>query len=175
MRNLYIVIAALFLLGSEAWAGVYVEPFVGYASGTTDFNTKISTNSITVSSSFTGLGYGARAGFKTMMFAFGGEYAEGDFKYKSGGGFKPKDIGAFIGVFAPLGFRAWGTYFFSAKAGSIKGKAYKLGIGYRFARFMALNLEYLAHSYNDITIAPATVSTSAKTYFISLSIPISIP
>ncbi len=178
MKQLYIALiglVALFTYTATAHAGVFLEPYVGYASSKA--TSTVSGLGVTVSGSadYSGVGYGGRAGLKGRIFAMGGEYQAAKLKSSAGGKFEPQDIGAFIGLFAPLGFRAYGTYFFSAKAGSYKGTAWKVGIGYQMLILLSLNLEYINHDYKAIAGSTASISTktTASTYFLNLSMPLS--
>jgi hypothetical protein len=178
MKQLYkalIALVALYAFTASAKAGVYLEPYVGYAASKATSTVSRGTTSVTGSADYSGVGYGGRAGLKGRIFAVGAEYQAGRLKSESGGKFEPQDIGAFIGVFAPLGFRAYGTYFFSAKAGSYKGTAWKLGIGYQMLMLLSLNLEYIDHDYKAISGSSASTSIKMKvsTYFLSMSVPLS--
>lgn len=174
MQILKLVLAAALLVAGEARAGVYIEPYVGYGMGKVNYATTIGSSKIEVSSNMKGPGYGGRVGLKGMMFAIGGEVQGSNMKFDGGGSWKTTDLGAFIGVFAPLGFRAWFTYFFSTKAGDIKGTGWKAGLGLRFFRHLAINVEHLQYDYKAYAITPtASLKISASANAVTLSMPFS--
>jgi hypothetical protein len=176
MKYLIVALAALLLVVGEARAGVYIEPFVGYGVGDVKFTAAGPSGSATVGAKMKGLDYGGRVGLKSMMFAVGGEYQASDLKFDRGGSnWKPVDIGAFIGVFAPLGFRAWFTYFISSKAAGVKGTGMKLGLGYRFLLHLAINAEYVKRDYKiESVTTTSTLKTDDSVYGVSLSLPFSL-
>lgn len=150
----YLLALFIFSLAAPASAGVFVEPYLGYATG--HFEHTITVNGTTlqrIDTDFSGAAYGARAGLKFATVAIGGEYQGGSMDFSgAGGGFKPKDLGVFAGLFLPGGLRFWGTYFFKSKSDSIEGHGMKGGIGYLMMKHLSLNVEYLTYTFKTISL-----------------------
>ena len=178
MKHLFPLFISLFILAPAAKAGVFLEPYVGYATGHYEHTVTVAgTTFQRIDQDMTGVGYGGRAGFKVTSLVFGGEYQAGTLNFKGAGGIEPRDLGAFAGLFLPGGIRFWGTYFFKAKTGSVEGKAWKVGLGYLFMKHLAMNVEYMNHTLDKISLpalAGQSVGYSGKvtTLFFSLSVPL---
>jgi hypothetical protein len=134
---------------SHAGADLLLEPYVGYHTG------KLTGGSPSVSSTQSGVTYGGRVGYESMLgFMIGGDVMSGSWKVNSGGYFgntsptsTPTDLGIFIGYNFPVLVRVYGEYGFSAQnkytnGSSIteKGSNIKIGVGYKFAPLVSLNL-----------------------------------
>ena len=174
----YLLVLFSLALAAPASAGVFVEPYVGYATG--HFEHTVTVNGTTfqrIDTDFSGMGFGARAGFRISALVFGGEYQGGSMNFSgAGGGFKPKDLGAFAGLFLPGGLRLWGTYFFKSKSDSIEGSGMKGGIGYLFMKHLSLNVEYITYTFKTISLPQFAgiaigYSGKASALMFSLSMP----
>ena len=180
MKRLFSLFIFLAAFAPAARAGVFVEPWVGYATGKFEHTVTVgSTVFQRIDQNMSGMGYGVRGGWRFMALAVGAEYQAGSINFKGGGGVEPKDLGAHLGLYFLGGIRAWGTYFFKAKTGSIEGTAVKGGLGYLFLRHVSLNVEYIKYKYNKITLAQFAgtsvgYSGSASALIFSLSTPFSL-
>ena len=167
----------IFIAYGSAQAGLLLEPFVGYVSGS---------QKQTTTANFTGTIYGARAGFSFLRFAVGADYTGGNFTDDS----TPKftltsgDVGGFVSYKFPILFRIYGAYVPSAKlkgSSSIssftlqKATAMKLGLGYTGLPFVNINIEYLSSSYEEIVSSGITTPLSPKSTSTAYGVTLSAP
>lgn len=153
----------IFILGVQAKAGVFVEPFLGYDQSTlktTDVGgtTDGSTNS--------GMDYGARLGYELnqgLWFAI--DYTAGSGKSKSDtagtldSDYTKSALGAVIGYNVGR-FSFWGGYGFSdsikiTQSGTadtdFSGTNMKVGFGIKAVPHVSVNLDYIIPKYTKIT------------------------
>lgn len=160
---------------SKASADILLEPYVGYYFG------KAKTNS---SSNFSGPGFGARVGYKTMLgLSAGAEYMTGKMKQDSTPSvdITPNSLGAFVAFDFPVLLRVYGTYFISDKSdgksntGTNKysgNKGVKLGVGFTGLPFVSVNLEYGASEFDKVNGSAAATSLKTNYYGLSVSLPL---
>lgn len=160
--NWIFLFVLIFLVSLKSYAGLHIEPWVGYAlSGGDD------------SSDVTGPAAGLRAGFSTLGFEFGGEYFQAQQDLSVDGtdtdiDFEQSGMGAFVG-FNPIAIplRIYGTYFFESEVTldpSVgipglftideygDGSGYKLGVGFTGLPFLSLNIEWQSITYDTVSI-----------------------
>ena len=175
----YVMAAVLVFLGKVAFAGVLIEPYVGYSlAGKIEDKTPGSESKL----DYSGLNLGGRLGAQYLGLMGGFAYDHGSYTAKVtgpadtvasldaiGGGLESKwsanSYGAFVGYNFPILLRVWGTYFFKsdwksteAKGGFSKddkyvGSAYELGLGYTALPFLSLNLQYRVTSFDELQYA----------------------
>ncbi|MGE3756691.1 MAG: hypothetical protein AB7H97_02995 [Pseudobdellovibrionaceae bacterium] len=174
--------------GTQAIAGIHLEPFVGYA-----MSGKMKTDSFTVAGttvpagddSYTGSTLGARVGYSFLGLLGAIEYEMGTLSVDSA---SITNLGLTVGYTFPILLRAYATYVPSSKI-SLKdsdvemmanGTGTKLGVGYTGLPFVALNFEMAAYTYEkaDLKFAamPAsdgeyTINGTATHYAINVSLP----
>jgi hypothetical protein len=171
-----LVVVSLFTavtLSSPAFAGIHLEPYLGYAKGDItdsagdEFNT-------------TGMLYGARLGYSVSMLAFGAEYQAGSMTAETNPDedAKPSDLGVFVAFDAPVLVRVFATYFFQAstKVGDTKleGTGMKVGLGFTPIPLLSINLEYMTSEWDEAdgqTIDPAM---KGKFMGLSVSVPLDL-
>ncbi len=172
MKIIYLLLAVLY--SPHALAGFFIDPYLGYESGKLEEKASIASGkSINISTEMAGVGYGARVGLRMLLVSVGAEYQSGSLGFDGGGNFEPKDVGVFAKMYLPLRVRLWGTYFVKSTAPDVKGKGMKAGIGFRLIRRVFLNVEYIERKYDELIAFPSiTLSGKAKTFFVSLSVPL---
>ncbi len=209
MKNLLIVL--LFVLAIPmARAGVWIEPYLGYMSGKATATVSVLGGAPTeYKYTYKTPMLGARLGYGMMGLSAGLDYSlsTGSFEYKQDtpatthGADKDKytNLGIYVGYKFPLLFRVWGTYFLKSEtktdtvgAGTgstvgdkVKGKGYALGAGFTGLPLVAINLEYRAITFDEVTDASTGTTTTlpisnalfteseikAKEIMLSLSVP----
>lgn len=180
MKKLFAILAFLMVLQVQhAYAGVLLEPVLGYEQTPMEVVTVSNTD---VSSTSSGLNYGARAGFRFSQ----GMWVSGEFVMGSGNG-KPKNAGqedstytksamsAVVG-YDHSNFRMWLGYgvtdkmTFKDSTGetNFSGTNYKLGLGYKVVPSVSVNLEYLVPTYTKFNSNGGTDS-DVSTMFSKMS------
>jgi len=179
MKNLFII-SLLILLTQTSYAGVHLEPYVGYAvsAGTEQTN-----NGTKIESTMNYFELGGRAGWEMMGLSFGfdGNFTPTSYDIdiekptKASGtvDYKSHNLGAFISFELPL-LRVWGTYYFASQLSydkdrdtsvsdstgdSLNGSGYGVGVGFTALPMLAINLEYRANSYDEYKDKSSGVTT----------------
>jgi Outer membrane protein beta-barrel domain len=175
MLRKLLTVSFLSLACASAHAGIYLEPYLGYLSGT-------STQQGSEDGKMKGVAFGARAGYSILGLAFGAEYATGQLKDDSTpeNDLTPADAGVFVGYTFPILFRAYATYFPKSKWKSddgtnsydLEGKAMKLGVGFTGLPLVVINLEYLTNEFNKFDGQDLTNKIEGKAYMLSVSLPL---
>lgn len=164
--KLFSVLFALLLATGTAQAGVMIEPYLGYESGTQSAKFKSSY----LPSPNTDLGgvigasaLGARLGYNVLGFWAALDYmaGSGTVKYDTST-IKDSDLtrstlGVTAGFDFPILIRAWAGYILkddstfkgSGTETTLSGGGYKLGVGFQGLPFISLNLEYLVRNFNS--------------------------
>ncbi len=187
-----IIFVFLCFLGVQASADIYLEPYVGFMEGTVkaDETVTLLGQSIPLSASQNEHGtlFGAKLGLSYFGLSFGGEYMGGQ-PVSGGSGAPLNDIGAFVGFTFPVFLKISAAYFFSSTLGNVsetdannieftekaKGKGYKVSLGFTFLPLIVINLDYIAHVWDNIPLE-ATVTAYKITDtagMLSLSLPLS--
>lgn len=168
-----ILIAFLFLLSTSAYAGLLIEPYLGFSIGSGEDGE----NPKTEYSQNTPL-YGARLGYQVLGFMAGLDYSKGmesEFENKVTGGTTTKPdatqqtFGIFVGYNLPIMLRAWVSYNFASKISiesgadvgdEFKGGGYALGVGFTGLPFVSLNLEYRMNTFDEYKTASTGVTSA---------------
>ncbi|MCK5074284.1 MAG: outer membrane beta-barrel protein [Bacteriovoracaceae bacterium] len=197
MKLKILIIGLVF--GTHAMAGILVDPYVGYRTGSFEVTSENTTYEFDLS----GYGYGLRLGYNFLGLMAGVEYGLGsvDREYTRTGSEETYDttqMSAFIGYNFPL-VRFWGSYYWNYKleipetnlttgdyeGDKWEGNGFGLGIGFTGIPFISINLEYKRIEIEELTYysssrgATRTVNypTSDTTkpeideFFLSVSVP----
>ncbi len=172
----YVMAAVLVFLGKVAFAGVLIEPYVGYSLAGKMEDTS---GGITQKWDYSGLNLGGRLGAQYLGLMGGLAYDHGSYTttYKApssvidllnsfDAGLDTKwsvnSYGAFVGYNFPILLRVWGTYFINSdwkateskggrlKDDKMKASAYELGLGYTALPFLSLNVQYRVTNFDKI-------------------------
>lgn len=190
----YVITAVLIFLGKVAFAGVLIEPYVGYSlAGKLDIKETARTSKY----DYSGLNLGGRLGYQYLGLMGGLAYDHGAYNLTNKNRttdtesrWNANSYGAFVGFNFPILLRVWGTYFFTSdwtvpetkggvtKDDKVDGSAYELGVGYTALPFISLNLQYRLsnfskYGYGDGTPSVNLSNTKAKSVIVSVSLPIS--
>ena len=197
-----ILFMMLFLLVLPvARAGINIEPYLGYMSGTSE----LTFYGIPFEMSYKTPMIGGRLGYGMMGLSLGVDYSQSvsSFEWEQE---KPAttavpdkmdytNLGIYVGYKFPMMFRVWGTYFIKSEfevatphpgsnAGDKwTGAGYALGAGWTGFPLVALNLEYRMITFDEQTNASTGVVTKLpvagiltkvenKEIMISLSLPL---
>jgi hypothetical protein len=148
-----VLLSLVFVMGfSTAHAGLLIEPNVGFAvSGGWEQGNQDDDLSMTH--------IGSRIGYLTAMgLMFGGDlqYGMGTISDTTEADVTTMDLGLFVGYQSFMGLRVYGAYFLSslidydvASNLEMTGAGFKLGVGYQFVEYFALNLEYHMMTYDE--------------------------
>lgn len=185
MKNIALLLLLLFV--SPAFAGIYLEPYLGYEVGTVKFSETVSGVTVSEKQNEHGVLFGGRLGLSFLGLAVGADYMGGS--PTSGGSASPlQDIGAFVGFTFPVFLKASATYILSSQLTDVgeidasnvetkvkaKGKGMKFTLGFTFLPLVVINLEYIKHTWDDIplvsTVTAFKLEDSAG--MISLSLPL---
>jgi hypothetical protein len=182
---------SLSAIPSQSWAGILLEPYVGYGL----FGSF--SRSGTDLGSYNGFGFGGRGGITILDTLFGAVDFSSfpslgvDTTTSSvlGGGTANTKLGLVAGVNIPiLPFRFWVGYNFldkmnntySGQENSLSGHSFKLGAGFKLIPLVSLNAEYIITNYNDLSAAGTSIplpggdSITGKMILFSASVPLSI-
>lgn len=168
--NLLMLVFAFVISGAKsAQAGLLIEPYGGYASGTLS-NTQKATPFVAGEGTFAGSVVGGRLGVSFLGLWLAGDYmslAPGVAITKPSGtaGLTMASRYAFVdaGYDFPFLLRVWGGYgvsnylrlIYADTTGSYEdiatgGTAAKFGVGFTFLMFCSLNVEYISPSFKTI-------------------------
>ncbi len=189
MKKLVFVCFSALLFSAVANAGILIEPFVGYSTGSGKASGNASGISYSTTDTENGAIFGARAGYSFALLSFGAEYEGGSLAANSKvnisgvqttvtGTSTMTNLGAFAEINLPI-IDGYVGYFPSAQATSSgttnSGSAFQIGIGYKMLPLINVNLEYLNSSYNKTNDSSTTgYSASGSLYILSVSLPINI-
>ncbi|PIK15916.1 outer membrane beta-barrel protein [Halobacteriovorax sp. JY17] len=185
MKNIKIIsLFSLLLFTSQSFAGVLVEPFLGFGIGSGEYVS----GAQTADNKYTGPQFGARLGYTALGFMGGLEYRKtsGSLSYDkhSGGGvwansgtdqdYSGTEIGAFIGYELPILLRAYVGYTFNTKweldkngtwigaaNDELSGNTTTLGVGFTGLPFVSLNVEFRMIELDKYKNVSAGTETSA--------------
>lgn len=167
-----------FLLSTPAWAGLYLEPYVGYLESTD--NSSVTASGVTLSgkANYHGVIYGGKLGAEYSIIAAGGDFLGGSLQ---GGGASTnmQNIGAFVQVSLPMLIKLSASYYFSGKEKSSgitgTGTGYKVGFGFNIVPFVSLNFDYLSMNYDSLSGGGVSSGyDKISGGIVSISIPISL-
>lgn len=202
MKNIKIIsLFTLLLFTSHSFAGVLIEPFLGFGIGSGEYVS----GSQTADNKYTGPQMGARLGYSFLGFMGGLEYRKtsGSLSYDkhSGGGvwansgtdqdYSGTEIGAFVGYDFPILVRAYAGYTFNTKwefdnngawigaaSDELSGNTTTLGVGFTGLPFVSLNVEFRMVSldtYKDVSAGTETAADySSNEVVLGVSLPFDI-
>lgn len=181
MKKLLVSVAVVLGFSGAAHAGIMIEPYLGYEMGkTTDVNA--------VDGKFDGANLGARLAYKTPLMLWVG--VDGQFgvsgKYKPDSGSdadqKHNTLYGVVGIDLPILLRGWVGYGFSDNlkldtpySSTIKGKNFKVGVGFTGLPFISLNAEYIKGTTDKIedgTLANSNPTSKNESFMLSVSLPL---
>jgi hypothetical protein len=190
------LIASVFLatLSMSSFAGLLIDPYIGYKFGSTEQTLKSLgvNNNGSYENSTSGYALGSRLGFSFLGLMGGLDFNVGSMSDKadtfpSGNpqsgkdDYSTKQFGLFVGYNLPVMLRFWGTYYFSssqevtktnATTGSDKGDKYSgsgygLGVGFTGLPFVSVNLEYKKTTFDKFVDGPSGIRTDYPSTFSS--------
>lgn len=173
MKKLLAVFALVLGFTSVSQAGLLLEPYIGYESGTfKDFG----------EGKLTGTQIGARVAYTLPVFFWVGvDAATGSGTFKPDVGNEETGtrttVGAVVGVDFPILLRAWASYGFMNELSfdsKLKGKNYKVGVGFTGLPFVSLNVEYMNETFDDIDGITLPTAIKNDAYIVSVSLPFEI-
>jgi len=170
------------LVTSSAFAGLLIEPYVGYASlkGSGTANVIGLGEGEIEETTAKGVAYGGRLGYGVGPIGAGVDFMTSSLD-DDGDDTKLTNLGAFAAVgLGPVRF--WGTYIFSSKyeltSGDFDGTAFegagvKAGLGWQILPLLSLNLEYMALNQDEVEESDVLdeIDFDQKGFMISISIP----
>ncbi len=166
MKILLMVTAAL-MISTNAFAGILLEPYVGYETGTY----KGDVGGI-AAFKISGTQFGAKVGYSVLGLGFGADVAKVSLKAKDTTtasqdlDLAGTDLGVFVQFQFPILFKVSATYFVSSKLTSdnngskidFDGKGFKVGAGFTGLPFVAINLDLISEKYDDIKSSGVTIA-----------------
>lgn len=170
MKKLVAVFAVVLGFASVSQAGLLLEPYLGYEMGKTK----------NADGKMDGSQYGLRLAYEAPVFFWAGVDATmGSVTVKPDGGTnsdaKRTTIYGVVGVDFPILVRGWVAYGLSnqlkSDTNTLKGSAYKVGVGFTGLPFVSLNFEYLNEKFNDMDGATLSPEFQNDTYVVSVSLP----
>lgn len=166
--KLHVIFLGLGLLISlQTFAGISIEPIVGYNLG--------SELDVTPGKDYNGgmgLGFGGKFAFendKSHGLAFGLDYLKSDLDIPDiDKNVKTDDFGVYLGYKLPAFLKFYGEYIFASSGDTeiegrhkhLSGTGWKLGMGTTIIPFIDVNLDYRQISYEKIDMSAVMVSLS---------------
>lgn len=155
----------------QTHAGILLEPYAGYHLGSYKDGTK---------KDLKGLSYGARLGADVTNMAFGIDFMMGSWEDDAdpSADWKPQDIGVFFAFNGGVA-RFYAAYLIDAEnkktengsTSKYEGSGIKLGVGFPVASVAYLNLEYLAHTYEERNGSTLGSDINTKLFALTFSFP----
>ncbi len=171
MRTWLLVAFTFIFFGTRAvFAGILVDPYIGYGSYTTTYDTASLDDDVESYSMI-----GSRLGYSFLLLSAGIDYEMDNF---SDG--KRTNTSVFVGVDLPILLRFWGEYIFNSNLEiddatyDIAFKnGYSLGVGFTGLPLVSLNLEVEKSSYKfeDVPLL-GDFDTDWASYIFSVSFPL---
>ncbi len=172
--RLAVLLATILFSSEKLFAGVSVEPFVGYATG--------EWSQAGNSAKQSGVDYGARLGWDFGRVRVGGNFLSGALKDNASpisNTITPQDFGAYItGEFGRVSLRA--AYNFSSQRtfapssgtnNTWKGTSFSAGFDVMLMSHLCLNLDYVAGTYDSLNGASQTSKLTNSFFNIGISFP----
>lgn len=162
-------------LGSQAFAGLLIDPYVGIGQAKTTFD--IGSNDTDESGSSQSIG--SRLGYSFILLSAGVDFemAKSD---SDGDDVTLTNTSLFVGVDLPILLRFWGEYFINSSFDLDGSDAdfefkdgYGLGVGFTGLPFVSINLEVSALNY-DIELGPAEGDFTVGHTLLSVSLPLDL-
>lgn len=182
------IIFGVALLANMAWlgqahAGIYLEPYLGYAMGTSEGSIDISGfGTVTIDDEDTGTVIGGKVGYSMLGLAFGADYAMFDIDSEESDGEETSSdvtaLGAFVQYTFPILIKVSATYILDASIESESsegsGSGYKIGVGYTGLPFISINFDLISINYDELTATGLTITSAditADYKMLSVSLP----
>lgn len=176
MKKLFVVCALVMGFGSVSHAGLLLEPYLGYETGTVKDNND---------GKMDGTQLGLRAAWRApVMFWAGLDYTMGvsaKFKPDASGvpdsDAKRSTLYAVVGVDLPILLRGWVGYGFMNEIKlddydtKLEGKSTKVGVGFTGLPFVSLNLEYLMETFDKVNGNSLSPESKNNSLVVSVSLP----
>lgn len=169
-----------FFSTTPASAILYLEPYAGYALGTSGTTYKIDSTKYDSTGSPSGLVFGGKAGVGLLVLDFGADLMIGP----NSGENTTTSLGPFLQFKLLDWFKVSATYFLlnsitNANGTGSKGTGFKLGVGFELAPFLWVNIEQIGIKYKEYTVkaaeSPRTdYNSDVGLTMVSLSIPLSL-
>ncbi len=148
----FILLVVLSAFSAPSFAGIFVDPGIGYSLGSTD--------ELGQTGFYRGLDLNLKAGYKYLGFfgGFDGSYTNGTREaisnFTQEDTYELKNYGLFAGYQTPFMLRAWAGFMLSSSfedsfGNAYKGNGFKLGIGLKFLPFVSANLEYRVMNFDE--------------------------
>jgi hypothetical protein len=149
MKKLLLI--ALLLCSVNAFAGIYLEPYVGYLANSYDIKVSGTVSGtpqeIEDTENDSGVAFGGKVGYSIPLMAIGADYL------KAG---ELTDIGPFVEFRLPLFLKFRATYIMSSTTEAedddlkFKGSGFKAGLAFSLLSVLSINLDYIATSYDEL-------------------------
>lgn len=164
--------------------GLFIEPFAGYGMGSGDVSVSFLGASANSSGTYSGIGYGGRAGLTVPGgLYFGGQYSKMDMHFEQDlansttatSAVEWVNLGGVVGYRTmAVPFRIWAGYYFSAEANSsFDGSGFLGGLGYSIVPYVSLNFEVRSLSGdNAVSIAGLTATSELDAFLVHATISI---
>jgi hypothetical protein len=194
-----ICIILVLILSSNANSELLIEPFLGYAFGSTD-QTLSNKGALNGHYKFTTKGYdlGARIGFQKFGFMVGlegeiGKETENPDIFPVANAANKEDysvtkVGIFAGFNFPILLRLWATYYLQvekeitkgeSKGNQFEGDGISFGVGYTGFPFISLNAEFRSYTFDEESLDGLHFDLPNSTFSInkqkSILLSISVP
>lgn len=162
-------------------ARVFLEPYLGYHSGTFKAQPNMGSES---KSDITGLGYGLKIGYTfSSSLWFSADAYSGSLKAKDSSGTNPDSdvvplqLAGLIGFQSSSGLKFYAGYIFddqiknkdSLSTSVLKGTGYKAGLGYKLKQNIAFNLDYISDHFTTFKDEGSGMSFDMDSLFSSHS------
>lgn len=185
MRNLALIVLFGTLTSVSAHAGIYLEPYVGYAIGKSSGSVNATPGGqSTIDSSSKGAVFGGKLGYSVLGLALGFDYSRFNSKDKDNtlgteSSSVSTDMGGFIQYTLPIMFKVSATYIFKSSNvadddSKSTGKGFKIGVGFTGLPFVAINLDYISIKQNEASAPGFTldsVDVKSTATMLSISVP----
>ena len=191
------LIALSLFTATTAKAGILIEPYAGYATGSSETKIGAGLGGTTYKHDTSGLGFGARLGYTLPLVWFALDYSMANgakSKAKSTGAtdadVDSTTLAAVVGVKVPF-FRAWAGYS-PMHSANVKGNGVetkfdgtllKVGAGFTGLPFVSINLEYRMMEFKkysqsgtsaDLSSSGLYESAKGSDFLLSVSVPFDI-
>lgn len=166
------IFVVLGFISTRAEAFLFIEPQLGYSTGTFKYIATQGSNFVSVSESLKGPSFGAKGGFEFGFLQLGLDYLQTNATI-DGEKDKLTETAAIIGLRFSW-FRLYGGAIFSAKEEDTKGTGAKAGLSFYALENLAINLEYRFIDYEPFDYLGFEVNADYGATALMLSVPFSI-
>ncbi len=149
MKKLLLI--ALLLCSVNAFAGIYLEPYLGYVANSYDIKLNGTAGGqpfeVDDSDNDSDPAFGGKVGYSIPLMAFGADYMKaGDLT----------DLGPFVEFRLPMFLKFRATYIMSStteeedEGFKFKGSGFKAGIAFSLLAMLSINLDYINTTYDEL-------------------------